>query len=219
MLLLLYSIVLSNEFGEITEQAADSEDDMWSAGLCCSEAKSDESTEDSDFVYVSEILRACSYLPEDSDVFLLLEKQQYLKGNDTSKASMLRRRLIFDTVHEILDRNRRLPPWKEASWAENTALLRRIWSEFRRIREREEEEVSEELFEVICGVLRKDVAEEGGNEWGECHVEMGDVVLYMERLVFKDLIGETIRELASCKGPQPQCNNRSVSAFRRKLLF
>ncbi|KAL1312154.1 hypothetical protein AAHE18_16G017300 [Arachis hypogaea] len=175
------------------EQAGDSEDEMWN-----------ESSEDTDFLYVSEILRACNHLPEDSDVFLLLEKQQ---------------RLIFDTVREILHRNRRLPPWKEASWAENTALLRRIWTEFRRIRGREEEEeVSEELFEVICGVLRKDVAEEGVDEWGERHVEMGDVVLDMERLVFKDLICETIRELAWLRKPQFN-KSISVSAYRRKLLF
>ncbi|XP_015969740.1 protein LONGIFOLIA 2 [Arachis duranensis] len=193
------------------EQAGDSEDEMWNAALWCSE--------DTDFLYVSEILRACNHLPEDSDIFLLLEKQQYLKGNDTSKASTLRRRLIFDTVREILHRNRRLPPWKEASWAENTELLRRIWTEFRRIRGREEEEeVSEELFEVICGVLRKDVAEEGVDEWGERHVEMGDVVLDMERLVFKDLIGETIRELAWLRKPQFN-KSISVSAYRRKLLF
>ncbi|MED6182091.1 hypothetical protein PIB30_025325 [Stylosanthes scabra] len=191
------------------EQAGDSEDDMWNAALWC--------THDTDFVYISEILRACNHFPEDSDVFLLLEKQQ---GNDTSKPSTLRRRLIFDTVREILHRNRRLPPWKEASWADDTPLLRRIWTEFRRIRGREEEEeVPEELFEVICGVLRKDVAEEGVDEWGERHVEMGDVVLDMERLVFKDLIVETIRELAWSRKPQFNNNRSSVSAYRRKLLF
>ncbi|MED6106777.1 hypothetical protein PIB30_007807 [Stylosanthes scabra] len=197
------------------EQAGDSEDEMWNAAMWCN-----HSSDDTDFVYISEILRASNHFPEDSDVFLLLEKQQYLKGNDTSKSSTLRRRLIFDTVREILHRNRRLPPWKEASWADNTPLLHRIWTEFRRIRgrEEEEEEVPEELFEVICGVLRKDVAEEGVEEWGERHVEMGDVVLDMERLVFKDLIVETIRELAWFRKP-PFNSNRSVSAYRRKLLF
>lgn len=189
-----------NEFGEIADVAGDSEDDMWNGSLCCGEAE--------DFVYVSEIVRACKNFREDRNLFLLLEKQQYLKGNDTSKASTLRRRLIFDTIHEILNRHQCLPPWKAVSLEENK--LDRIWTEFRRIREREEE--SEELFEVICGALRKDMAEDAMNE---CPVEMGDVVLDMERLVFKDLIGETIRELASFKGPH--CNR--VSALRRKLLF
>lgn len=66
---------------------------------------------------------------------------------------------------------------------------------------------------MICGVLKKDVAEEVSG-WGEWPVEMGDVVLDIERLVFKDLIGETIQHLASFA---PQCNR--VSALRRKLFF
>ncbi|BAT95554.1 hypothetical protein LR48_Vigan02g122900 [Vigna angularis] len=190
------------------DQAAESEDDMWSAALCSSE---EAASEDCDFVYVSEILRACSYLPEESDIFLLLEKQQCLKGKDTSKASTLQRRLIFDTLQEILERNQQLPPWKAVSYGEQR---QKIWSEFRRIREREESE-SEDLFKVICGVLKKDMAEEMRG-WGEWAVEMGDVVLDIERLVFKDLVGETIRELASFS---PHCNNDKLPALRRKLLF
>ncbi|KAK7345850.1 hypothetical protein VNO77_16462 [Canavalia gladiata] len=194
------------------DQAAESEDDVWSAALCSSEGKSEEAaSEDCDYVYVSEILRACSYLPEESDIFLLLEKQQGLKGKDTSKASTLQRRLIFDTLQEILNRHQQLPPWKAASCGEPR---QQIWSEFRRIREREESSESEDLFKVICGVLKKDMAE-GMSGWGEWPVQMGDVVLDIERLVFKDLIGETIRELASFS---PQCNNK-LSALRRKLLF
>lgn len=196
-------------FGEIADHGMESEDDAWIAALCCSsEAKS----EDSDFVYVSEVLRASNYLHVgDSDVFLLLEQQQYLKGTGTSKVSTLQRRLIFDTIHEILNRRRRLPPWR----AENAPPFHRIWSEFQRIRERSEE--SEDLFEVICGVLKKDMTEDANvNEWGECPIEMGDVVLDIERLIFKDLIGETIQDLASFKG---QRINNKVSALRRKLVF
>ena len=89
-----------------------------------------------------------------------------------------------------------------------------MWSEFRRIRgEREEEREEEDMVEVICGVLRKDMAEM--NEWGEWTVEMGNMVLDIERLVFKDLIGETIQELATCASSR--CNR--VSALRRKLVF
>ncbi|KAK7277600.1 hypothetical protein RJT34_22615 [Clitoria ternatea] len=188
------------------DQGAESEDDMWSAALCSSE---EAASEDCDFVYVSEILRACSYLPEESDIFLLLEKQQSIKGKDTSRGSMLQRRLIFDTLQEIIYRNQQLPPWKAALCGEQR---QRIWSEFRRIREREECD-SEDLFKVICGVLRKDMAEEVSG-WGEWPVEMGDIVLDIERQVFKDLVGETIQELASYS---PTCNK--LSAYRRKLVF
>lgn len=191
----------------------DSEDDMWSAALCSSEAKSEDASEDCDFAYLSEILRACSYLPENVDVFALLEKQQCLKGKDTSKASTLQRKLVFDTVREIVSRHRRLPPWKAAACGGGEER-QSVWSEFRRIRgEREEEREEEDMVEVICGVLRKDMAEM--NEWGEWTVEMGNMVLDIERLVFKDLIGETIQELATCASSR--CNR--VSALRRKLVF
>lgn len=187
---------------EYKDLGAESEDDAWCAALCYSEAKSEE---DNDFVYVSEVLRASNYLPEDNDMFLLLEQQQYLKGNDTSKVSTLQRRLIFDTIHEIINRKRHLPPWN----VENAPTLHSIWSEFRRVREREE---LEDMFEVICGILRKDM--NGENEWSECHVEIGDVVLDIERFIFKDLICETIRDLALCKVPR-----NKVSMLRRKLEF
>ncbi|KAI4349462.1 hypothetical protein L6164_010048 [Bauhinia variegata] len=192
------------------DQPAESEDDIWSAAMSSIE----ETSEDCDFVYVSEILRASNYLPEDCNIFLLLEKQQHLKGKDTSQTSTLERRLIFDTIHEILNRNRQLPPWKAIVWgnSNSTPFLDRIWSEFRRIRERDESE--EELFDVICGVLRKDLADDSMNGWGECPIEMGDTILDIERLIYKDLIGETIRDLATFSG---QCNK--VAALRRKLLF
>ncbi|KAL1367424.1 uncharacterized protein [Arachis hypogaea] len=196
------------------DQAAESEDDMWSAAFCSSEAKSEDATEDNDFSYVSEILKACTYLPENGDVFALLEKQQILKGKDTSKASTIQRRLVFDTVRDILSRHRRLPPWKVAFGGDER---QRVWSEFRRIRgdrEEEEEWSEKDMFEVICGVLRKDMAEDVEG-WGEWTVEIGDMVLDIERLVFKDLIGETIRELATCASSQ---RNR-VFALRRKLVF
>lgn len=180
-------------------------EDMWGQAICGNESESD----DCDFVYVSEILRASNYLPEDSDVFfLLLEKQQHLKGKDTSRASTLERRLIFDIINEILDRNRQLPPWKAVS---RQTSVPEIWSEFRRIRERDE---SEDLFEVICGVLKKDLAGDAINGWGDCSVELSDAVLDIERLIFKDLIGETIRDLASFAP-----NSGKLSALCRKLVF
>lgn len=175
------------------------------------ESKSED--DDCDFTYISDILRASNFLPEDSDVFLLLEKQQYLKGKDTSKVSRLQRKLIFDTINEILFRRRQLPPWKVGSYANSNsgqASLQQIWLEFQKIRERDS---SEDLFHVICGVLKKDLAGDAIN--GDCPIEMSEAVLDIERLIFKDLIGETIRDLAAFSG---KCN--PVAALpRRKLIF
>ncbi|TQD75883.1 hypothetical protein C1H46_038587 [Malus baccata] len=179
-------------------------EDIWGEAMWGTESES----EDSDFVYVSEILRASTYLPEDSDIFLLLEKKQHFKGKETSKESTLERRVIFDTVTEILDRNRHLPPWKAVSWQTS---LPETWSEFKRIRERDD---SEDLFEVICGMLKKDLAGDAINGWAGCSIEMSDAVLDIERLIFKDLIGETIRDLAAFP-----TSYIKVSAPCRKLVF
>lgn len=178
------------------------------------ESNQEDGPEDCDLVYISEILMASRYLPEDSNIFLLLEKQQYLKGKDISKVSRLQRRLIFDIIAEILERNRHLPPWKVFSWTDSRTVkssMRKIWSEFQRIRERD---TVDDLFEIICGVLKKDLAGDAINGWEDCPVELSEAVLDIERHIYKDLIGETIRDLAAF------ARKSTVSvAPRRKLVF
>lgn len=172
------------------------------------------SLQDDDFVYVSDIVRASHYLPHESDVFSLLEKQRRLKGKGTCKVSRLQRKLIFDTVHEILDRNRRLPPWKVATWGQHGASSPdKVWSEFQRVRERD---AAQDMFDTICGVLKKDLAGDGISGWEDCPLEMSEMILDIERLVFKDLIGEAIRDLAALES-----SNKAMlpTLPRRKLIF
>ncbi|XP_030475581.1 protein LONGIFOLIA 1 [Syzygium oleosum] len=198
---------------EFEDQGAELDDDAWSpiSPISC---KPNVNAEDCDYVYISDILRVSSYLPEDSDVFLLLEKQQNLKGKDTSQVSRLQRRLIFDTVAEILDRKRHLLRWKSlsvVSSALENPSLQQIWSEYQRIRERD---TSDDLLEVICGVLRKDLAGDAINGWDGCPVEMSEVAVDVERLIFKDLISETIRDLAAFASESDK-----FQPYRRKLVF
>ncbi|CAN1766273.1 Protein LONGIFOLIA 1 [Linum perenne] len=189
----------------------ESEDDIWSP------APESSQSDDCEFTYVSDVLRASTYLPEESDVFLLLEKQQYLRGKDTSKVSRLQRRLIFDTINEIVNKKRNLPPWKAAA-----VTVNQVWTEFQRIQVKDS---SEDLFEVICGVLRKDLAGDAVNGWEDCPVEMSEAVLDIERLIFKDLIGETIGDLASFGGKYSHHRHQAATAtatasfLRRKLVF
>ncbi|XP_039042980.1 protein LONGIFOLIA 2-like isoform X2 [Hibiscus syriacus] len=195
----------------VKKQSIDFKDDTWNSS---DESKSDDKSDVSDFIYISDILRASNYLPDDSDVFSLLEKQQLLKGKDTSKASRHRRKLIFDIINEILNRKRRLPAWKlidSTNSGPGETSLRQIWSEFQKIRERDS---SDDLFEVICGVLRKDLAVDSINGWGDQPVEMSESILDIERLIFKDLIVETIQDLAVFSG-----RSHEISALRRKLAF
>ncbi|KAH6767755.1 hypothetical protein C2S52_018738 [Perilla frutescens var. hirtella] len=191
---------------DFKDDSGELDDEMWSPEVSPVESK------DCDFVYVSDILRAHHYLPEDADVFLLLEKQQYLKGKDICRVSSLQRRLIFDAVHEILDRNRRLPPWKAVSDVAEPSLDR-VWAEFRRMRE--QDCTAEDLFDTICGVLKKDLARDGVSGWGDCPVEMSEAILDIERLIFKDLISETIRDLAVFESR----NTLPSMMPRRKLVF
>lgn len=196
----------SIDFKDLT--VVDLEDDIWSSIISPATSTKDEDfiSDDSDFAYISEILRASKYLPDDSSVFFFLEKQQYFNGNDTSKASKLQRELVFDVVAEILDRNSQLPPWNAVSESINS--LHQICSEFQKIRERF---TNDNLLDPICGVLKRDLA--GNNGWEDHPVEMSETVLYIERLVFKDLVSETIRDLADFAAKS------SVLAPRRKLVF
>ncbi|KAK4382395.1 protein LONGIFOLIA 1 [Sesamum angolense] len=195
---------------DFKDQSGELEEEPWSPLISPIRSKCLETSDDCDYVYISDILRASHYLSEDSDVFLLLEKQQYLKGNDTSKVSRLQRKLIFDTINEILDRNRWLPPWKVVDITKPS--LDKVWLEFQRIRERDG---AEDLFETVCGVLRKDLAGDAIMGWGDCPVEMSEAVLDIERLIFKDLICEAIGDLAAL------ASRGTLSSVmpRRKLVF
>ncbi|KAI3526674.1 hypothetical protein L1887_05935 [Cichorium endivia] len=192
----------SIDFKDLT---VDLEDDIWSSIISPATSSKDEEfiSDDSDFTYISEILRASKYLPDDSSVFFFLEKQHYYNGNDTSKASKLQRELVFDIVAEILDRNRQLPPWNASSNS-----LHQICSEYQKIRERDP---ADNLLDLICGVLKKDLA--GNNGWGDHPVETSEAILYIERLIFKDLVSETIRDLADFAA------GSTLFAPRRKLVF
>ncbi|KAL3644919.1 hypothetical protein CASFOL_010099 [Castilleja foliolosa] len=209
------SPVMTRRNIDFKDQSGEIEDyEFWSPTISPMGSK----LNDSDFVYVSDILKASQYLPDESDVFLLLEKQQYLKGNDTSKVSKLQRKLVFDTINEILDRNNRLPPWKLISLNNHDITnpsVNRVWSEFEKIRACDDT-VSEDLFETVCGVLKKDLAADWANGWGDCPVEMSNAILDIERLIFKDLISETIQDLAMLAR---RSKLSTIMMPRRKLVF
>lgn len=186
----------------------DYEDESCSRSI--SPAKSTEHEEfisdDSDFLYISEILRVFQYLQEDHTVFSSVEKHLY-KSNDTSNVSKRQRKLVFDVIVEILDRNRQLPPWKAASLSGTS--LKQIWSEFQKIREIN---TGDGMLELISGVLKKDLIEING--WIDHPMETSEAILDIERMIFKDLVSEAIGNLveffpAKCVFSRP----------RRKLVF
>ncbi|KAG9140055.1 hypothetical protein Leryth_010572 [Lithospermum erythrorhizon] len=194
------------------------EDDSWNQLTVTSRSRIEDnvgSEHYDDLVYISDILRSSHYLPDDSDIFSLLEKQQRFKGKDTSHVSRLHRKLIFDIINEILERNRKLPAfssWKDCT-TKGSSSLQQVWSEFLKIREHENH--GDDLVDVICGVLKKDLnsSRDTMNGWGECRVELSEVVLDVERMIFRDLVSETIHDFATL------ASQSSDSAYRRKLVF
>lgn len=81
------------------------EEELGSPGLSSINSKFEDEIDDTDYIYVSRILRASSYLTEEDDIFLFVEKQHYFKGMDSTKEARLHRKLIFDTATEIIDRS------------------------------------------------------------------------------------------------------------------
>ncbi|MBA0791365.1 hypothetical protein Gohar_015945 [Gossypium harknessii] len=143
------------------------------AAISSDDSKSVDKSDVCDFIYIFDILRASNYLLDDSDVFLLLEKQQHLKGKDTSKVSRLQRKLIF------------APSVKSSTERDNCRHG--------------------------SSVLRKDLAVDAINSWGDYPIEMPESVLNIERVIFKDLIVETIWDLAAASGKS--------NKIRRQLVF
>ncbi|CAL9174386.1 unnamed protein product [Musa hybrid cultivar] len=176
---------------------------------------------DHDYAYVHDVVRACRrYGDVSDDVYAVLEKGcRRRRAGDATKAARLHRRLLFDTVVEILDRKRRVSPWEAFSSppaggggeGEEEALLRQVWAEVRRIREQVAEDDQDA---VACCAVRKDMA--GGlaaDGWARHAAEMSDAIRQIERQIFKDLVGDTIHDLAA---GVPE--SRPILP-RRKLVF
>ncbi|RWW17989.1 hypothetical protein GW17_00018057 [Ensete ventricosum] len=165
---------------------------------------------DHDYAYVRDVVRARRRYGDVSDaVYAALEKGcRRRRAGDATKAARLHCRLVFDTVAEILDRKRRVSPWEAFSSPpaaggggdveadEEEALLRQVWAEVRRIREQVAE--TDDQDAVACCAVRKDMA--GGlaaDRWDRHAAEMSDAVRQIERQIFKDLVADTIRDLAA----------------------
>ena len=137
------------------------------------------------------------------------------------------RRLLCGAVGEALERQRAACPWEPAAWVRGAELADHVRAEVRRAGEPaprtaededDEEEAEEDLNAVTCRAIRRDMAADEGR-WAATQrrrvgvvvsgAEAAEAVLQIERLVFRDLVADTIRELADADRPLP----------RRKLVF
>ncbi|KAG0455055.1 hypothetical protein HPP92_024347 [Vanilla planifolia] len=151
---------------------------------------------ESDYAYVRSVLLESSRHLSAADAFAAVEKRHH----SSSSPSPLHRRLVFDAVREIVERKR-------------DSSLRKVWDELSRFREG-----TAAVEGDVMEVARKDLltsAKAGGEGWEVARWdEMSQAALRIERLVFKDLVVETIREMANLAGRI----NRWTPP-RRKLWF
>jgi hypothetical protein len=177
---------------------------------------------DPDYAYVVELVRlfggARGRLRDPADVYKAAEQGQRRPGDDTWH----HRRLLCNAVGEALERQRAACAWEPAAWLRGAELVDHVWAEVRRAGEspvaREEASEEEDLYDVTCSAIRRDLAAPDGGRWAPaqqqgrrvvCLPEAAEAVLQIERLVFRDLVADTIRELADADRRLP----------RRKLVF
>ncbi|KAF5791961.1 putative protein LONGIFOLIA [Helianthus annuus] len=175
-------------------------------------------TTNEDHRYIREILSASGFLKDlDSairqvqlhptcslikpDLFHLLENP---RSNSNEK---IRRKMIFDSVNEILFHKLvSLDGKRCGKFMNGEKLLEELWSEidtlqkgFRRCTYNEDDD--DEVINIVSADLNKK-----SEDWGKCCYEVQGVVLDIERLIFKDLIDEVINvEVASLQHRQRHC--------------
>lgn len=153
--------------------------------------------------------------PIDIEIFHDLE-QKCMKSTPVAgrgDCSLLKqnRLLVFNTVNEILSGKFAVSPW---IWLPHRiggynqlsghGLLKQVLAEIERL----QNVGCEDICDTLLNVLQKDLArcrdEEGA--------EMGDVVMDMERMLFRDLIDETVSEMvfysSGCKGAPARCSRK-----------
>ncbi|KAG6524723.1 protein LONGIFOLIA 2-like [Zingiber officinale] len=191
-----------------TESTNDGDVDIWPEDV------------DHDYAYVCEVVRACHRYKESCGaVYAMLEKRH---AGNSCKADRLHRRLVFDTVAEILDRKRRVSSREAFSRTAPSSpaclaggdelLLRQVWTELQRIREQlaaEEEESNVEDTAVVSAV-RKDINAGLTDGWTRPGAEMSDAILHIERLIFKELVSETIHDLAAATSRRRRLPRRKL---------
>jgi hypothetical protein len=156
---------------------------------------------DPEFAYVAEVIRLLDRTKDPDDVYKTIEKRGQ-RGEDTWQ----HRRLLCGAAAEAFGRWRCAHPAEPVSWLRGEELLRHVWSEVQRARE-PVAPAADDLNDLTCGVILRDLAAD--RRWSPS-AEAAEAVLQIERLLFKDLVADTIRELADVD---------RLRLPRRKLVF
>lgn len=172
----------------------------------------------SGLLQVQEDLSAAIYsgsFPIDTQIFHDLEekcmKSTAVPGRGDCSLLKQNRWLVFNTVNEILSAKFAVSPWIQFphriggyNQLSGHGLLKQVLAEIERLRNAG----CEDICDTLLNVLQKDLArcrdEEGA--------EIGEVVMDMERMLFRDLIDETVSEMvfysSGRKEAHAQCSRK-----------
>lgn len=180
-----------------------SSDEMAAVGSeCC----------DPDYIFVAEIMQFSDRYHDSSKLLTSLEKHRKFCG---AGPTVHHRRLLYDLVCEILNRQRLVSSWEAFKCARSAPFARygrmpdtgNVWQQIQKMRE---PIISNELGDVTSSAVSKDM--DADHTWSYQSVELSDAVLQIERMIFRDLVADAIQDLADV-------SSVSYHLPRRKLIF
>ncbi|KAJ0905879.1 putative protein LONGIFOLIA [Helianthus annuus] len=127
------------------------------------------------------------------ELFHVLEKTKI--RDKKFMRSKIRRKLVFDTVNDVLgDKLARFGPLGPHKGRTRNAdtLLKELWSGIDGLQNKQEIGVPDEDDEVT-DIINADVNKRS-QDWDEYYHQVPDLVLDIERLIFKDLITEVVND-------------------------
>lgn len=176
---------------------------------------------DDDYAYIADIILETDLRGSPAEAFAILEQRHHAAGS--CKVAALHRRLIFDTVTEIIDRKRNVTPWiaftsssSPAFTCSENLILPEVWEEVRWLRE---QVTAENAMDLAGKAISQDMAGTAAieQEWAVPVVDMSGAILHIERQLFKDLVSDTIRELVNLSGRSRAAAPPPLPC--RKLIF
>ncbi|KAH9606605.1 hypothetical protein KSS87_019769 [Heliosperma pusillum] len=159
------------------------------------------------------------FVLEQTKASSLLAKGDQLADLRSSKPEKFHRKLIFDTVNELLAGKLGFvgpppEPWfKPEKLARKTLnaqkLLRELCGEIELLQARKQESSVEEEEDELKTVLLEDVMRRSNN-WTDFQGDVSGIVLDVERSIFKDLVDEIVRGETSTVQGKPNRRRRQL---------
>lgn len=155
----------------------------------------------------------------DLDIFDELETKRSRFESD--ERDILDRRVLFDCVNEVLEKLletqldcmqlTRLVKPRLRKRPTGMQLLKEVFAELLDI----PCAASEDVCDTVYVILQKDLVRGRGQQWSDYNKELEDVGITVEKMIVKDLIEETVRDLSACCRQNPL----SVVESSRRQLF